>query len=181
MQQKHSHFVSLAGFTALYYGVSICIVTFASALAVFTLNIHHRGFRGVTVPRPLRFICLRILAKVLLIQGDPEEIQQTQEQKDTQLDAFRELRLQLNVSLVLNVIQCNVPSVISLLTPYICLPHCTPLIHITCTVKIAFIETTSSMQFNATTNCSIHTLLSWPLHRHCLKLEVKRKAHSSTV
>ncbi|OXA56019.1 Neuronal acetylcholine receptor subunit alpha-9 [Folsomia candida] len=81
---------------ALYYGVSICIVTFASALAVFTLNIHHRGFRGVTVPRLLRFICLKILAKVLLIQGDPEESTATVEQKESQLDAFRELRLQLN-------------------------------------------------------------------------------------
>jgi len=70
-------------------------VTFASALAVFTLNIHHRGFRGVTVPRPLRFLCLKILAKVLLIQADPEV---EQEQKDSQIDAFRDLRLQLNVS-----------------------------------------------------------------------------------
>ena len=31
---------------ALYYGVSICLVTFASAMAVVTLNIHHMGLRG---------------------------------------------------------------------------------------------------------------------------------------
>lgn len=47
------------------------------------------------MPRPLRFICLRILAKVLLIQADPET---EHEPKETQIDAFRELRLQLNVS-----------------------------------------------------------------------------------
>lgn len=66
----------------------------------FTVDIHHRGFRGVTVPRLLRFICLKILAKVLLIQGDPEESTATVEQKESQLDAFRELRLQLNVRLI---------------------------------------------------------------------------------
>ena len=34
---------------ALYYGVSICLVTFASAMAVVTLNIHHMGLRGKDV------------------------------------------------------------------------------------------------------------------------------------
>ncbi|CAB4066292.1 CHRNN [Lepeophtheirus salmonis] len=32
---------------SLYYGVSICLVSFASAMAVVTLNIHHRGIRGM--------------------------------------------------------------------------------------------------------------------------------------
>ena len=36
-------------FAALYYGVSICLVTFASAMAVVTLNIHHMGLRGKDV------------------------------------------------------------------------------------------------------------------------------------
>ena len=36
--------------SGLYYGVSICLVSFASAMAVLTLNIHHRGVRGMEVP-----------------------------------------------------------------------------------------------------------------------------------
>ena len=39
-------------FSALYYGVSICLVTFASAMAVVTLNIHHMGLRGKDVSIP---------------------------------------------------------------------------------------------------------------------------------
>ena len=40
-------YISILG---LYYGVSICLVSFASAMAVVTLNIHHRGVRGMEVP-----------------------------------------------------------------------------------------------------------------------------------
>lgn len=83
-----------------YYGVSICIVTFASAMAVVTLNIHHRGFRGVTVPGYLRFICLKLLARILLVQneseGDSSSSGNGTSTGDPQLDAFRELRVQLN-------------------------------------------------------------------------------------
>ena len=43
MPFSHSHI------PALYYGVSICLVTFASAMAVVTLNIHHMGLRGKDV------------------------------------------------------------------------------------------------------------------------------------
>ena len=39
----------LSHIPALYYGVSICLVTFASAMAVVTLNIHHMGLRGKDV------------------------------------------------------------------------------------------------------------------------------------
>lgn len=71
-------------------------------MAVVTLNIHHRGFRGVTVPAYLRFICLKILSRMLLVQSEPEgETQSSQNSSanatgDSQLDAFRELRVQLN-------------------------------------------------------------------------------------
>lgn len=93
--------VQLCYLSGFYYGVSICIVTFASAMAVVTLNIHHRGFRGVTVPAYLRFLCLKLLAKVLLVQSEPdgESASNTQPGSttgDSQLDAFRELRVQLN-------------------------------------------------------------------------------------
>ena len=42
-------------FSALYYGVSICLVSFASAMAVVTLNIHYRGLRGAEVSLDLFF------------------------------------------------------------------------------------------------------------------------------
>ena len=45
-------------FAALYYGVSICLVTFASAMAVVTLNIHHMGLRGKDVST--MSLCLKV-------------------------------------------------------------------------------------------------------------------------
>lgn len=51
----------------LYYGVSICLVSFASAMAVVTLNIHYRGLRGYGVPPLIRTIVLGYLAKYFLI------------------------------------------------------------------------------------------------------------------
>ena len=47
----------------MYYGVSICLVSFASAMAVVTLNIHYRGLRGSKVPPLTRLIVLGYLAK----------------------------------------------------------------------------------------------------------------------
>ncbi|XP_065211418.1 neuronal acetylcholine receptor subunit alpha-10-like isoform X2 [Planococcus citri] len=53
---------------SMYYGVSICLVTFASGLSVVTLNIYHRGVRGTKVPNYLKTIVLDKLAKVLHLQ-----------------------------------------------------------------------------------------------------------------
>ena len=50
-------------FSALYYGVSICLVTFASAMAVVTLNIHHMGLRGKDVSS--LFILTLLSTKIL--------------------------------------------------------------------------------------------------------------------
>ena len=47
----------------LYYGVSICLVTMASAMAVVTLNIHHRGVRGNEVPDIVKQLVLKYLAR----------------------------------------------------------------------------------------------------------------------
>ena len=63
-------------------------------MAVVTLNIHHRGFRGVQVPGILRFLILRCCAKLLLVQQTTEP---SDESKDS-VEAFKEIRLQLNVS-----------------------------------------------------------------------------------
>lgn len=70
-------------------------------MAVVTLNIHHRGFRGVTVPGYLRFICLKILGRILLVQGEGEVEGSSSGDREggfttSQLEAFRELRVQLN-------------------------------------------------------------------------------------
>uniref|UniRef100_T1J4J6 Neurotransmitter-gated ion-channel ligand-binding domain-containing protein n=1 Tax=Strigamia maritima TaxID=126957 RepID=T1J4J6_STRMM len=52
----------------MYYGVTICIVSFATGLSVITLNVHHRGVRDTEVPAPLRKLVLGILAKVLFLK-----------------------------------------------------------------------------------------------------------------
>lgn len=57
-------------FAGLYYGVSICLVSFASAMAVVTLNIHHRGVRGNAVPDIIKQIVLGFLAKVFFLHFD---------------------------------------------------------------------------------------------------------------
>ena len=57
----------------LYYGVSICLVSFASGLSVVTLNLHHRGLRGTAVPFYLRRIILDCLARIVFLkfEADP--------------------------------------------------------------------------------------------------------------
>jgi TRAP-type C4-dicarboxylate transport system permease small subunit len=89
--------IILFSISALYYGVSICIVTFASGLAVVTLNIHHRGFRGLPVPRAISFLALRVLGRILLIQKDRlDPIPEFGEGESFQ--GISDLRSQLSVS-----------------------------------------------------------------------------------
>ncbi|XP_014216495.2 neuronal acetylcholine receptor subunit alpha-10-like [Copidosoma floridanum] len=52
---------------SLYYGVSICLVSFASGLAVVTLNLHHRGVRGTRVPPSVKSLVLDKLAKIVFL------------------------------------------------------------------------------------------------------------------
>ncbi|XP_037091004.1 neuronal acetylcholine receptor subunit alpha-7-like [Pollicipes pollicipes] len=52
---------------SLYYGVTICLVSFASGLSVLTLNIFHRGTRGVEVPRLVRTVVLGFLSRLVFI------------------------------------------------------------------------------------------------------------------
>lgn len=67
----------------MYYGVSICLVTFASALSVVTLNIYHRGVRGSAVPKILKKIVLEKLAPLIFMtfqtryQTQPREVSVT--------------------------------------------------------------------------------------------------------
>ncbi|XP_019867584.1 neuronal acetylcholine receptor subunit alpha-7 [Aethina tumida] len=53
---------------SMYYGVSICLVSFASGLSVVTLNIYHRGVRGSAVPKIIRSVVLNKLAPLVFMK-----------------------------------------------------------------------------------------------------------------
>ena len=55
----------------MYYGVSICLVSFASAMAVVTLNVHFRGLRGAEVPNSVKRLFLGGLSKIVFMQFNP--------------------------------------------------------------------------------------------------------------
>ena len=57
-------------FPGLYYGVSICLVSFASAMAVVTLNIHHRGLRGTEVPDVVKKVVLGYMSRIVFLHFD---------------------------------------------------------------------------------------------------------------
>lgn len=57
----------------MYYGVSICLVSFASGLSVVTLNIYHRGVRGTKVPTIVKALVLGKLAKLLLLEFESRD------------------------------------------------------------------------------------------------------------
>ncbi|XP_068240125.1 neuronal acetylcholine receptor subunit alpha-9-like [Palaemon carinicauda] len=52
---------------SMYYGVTICLVSFASGMSVLTLNIHHRGVRGTEVPHIIKKIVLGGLSKLVFL------------------------------------------------------------------------------------------------------------------
>ncbi|XP_048238943.1 acetylcholine receptor subunit alpha-like [Haliotis rufescens] len=56
-----------------YYAISIFIVSLSTGLAVFTLNIHHRGARGHKLPRLVKTVCFSFLARILFIKIDGPE------------------------------------------------------------------------------------------------------------
>ena len=71
-----SYFVTVIFiFSGLYYGITIAIVSFATAMTVFTLNIHHKGFRGKAVPEYIKVICFGFLARLLCIRLDVPDSQ----------------------------------------------------------------------------------------------------------
>ncbi|KYN04699.1 Neuronal acetylcholine receptor subunit alpha-3 [Cyphomyrmex costatus] len=65
---------------SLYYGVSICLVSFASGLAVVTLNLHHRGVRGIRVPSIVRSLVLDKLARIVFLNFQEENRSEPAEQ-----------------------------------------------------------------------------------------------------
>ncbi|KAH9513382.1 hypothetical protein Btru_034781 [Bulinus truncatus] len=57
----------------LYYGITMTIVSCATGMTVFVLNIHHKGARGREVPRLLKLIFFGVISRVLFISLDLEE------------------------------------------------------------------------------------------------------------
>ncbi|CAJ0578672.1 unnamed protein product, partial [Mesorhabditis spiculigera] len=55
----------------IYYGVTIFLVSLATAMTVLTLNIHHKGVHGHPVPAVVQIIAFRLLAKMLWIKLQP--------------------------------------------------------------------------------------------------------------
>ena len=53
--------------SGLYYGITIAIVSLATAMTVLTLNIHHKGMRGKEVPIIVKKICFGLLSKILCL------------------------------------------------------------------------------------------------------------------
>lgn len=53
--------------------VTICLVSFATALTVFTLNIHHKGERGNPVPFYVKIVAFKYLARFLWLKLDPPD------------------------------------------------------------------------------------------------------------
>ncbi|XP_064097725.1 neuronal acetylcholine receptor subunit alpha-7-like [Macrobrachium nipponense] len=56
---------------SMYYGVTICLVSFASGLSVLTLNIHHRGIRGLEVPTVVKKVVLGGMARLVFLHFEP--------------------------------------------------------------------------------------------------------------
>uniref|UniRef100_A0AC35TIJ2 Neur_chan_LBD domain-containing protein n=1 Tax=Rhabditophanes sp. KR3021 TaxID=114890 RepID=A0AC35TIJ2_9BILA len=54
----------------LYYGVTIFIVSLATAMTVFTLNLHHQGVNGRQIPAFIQKLAFNYLAPILFIKID---------------------------------------------------------------------------------------------------------------
>ncbi|GMR41039.1 hypothetical protein PMAYCL1PPCAC_11234, partial [Pristionchus mayeri] len=55
----------------IYYGVTIFIVSLATAMTVFTLNVHHYGCHGTAVPPKLQVFAFKYLARFLFLKLPP--------------------------------------------------------------------------------------------------------------
>ncbi|XP_064098101.1 neuronal acetylcholine receptor subunit alpha-9-I-like [Macrobrachium nipponense] len=62
---------SLPGEPRMSLRVTICLVSFASGLSVLTLNIHHRGIRGLEVPTVVKKVVLGGMARLVFLHFEP--------------------------------------------------------------------------------------------------------------
>ncbi|RUS71038.1 hypothetical protein EGW08_021196, partial [Elysia chlorotica] len=58
----------------LFYGITIAIVSSATGMTVFVLNIHHKGQRGREVPRLAKKIFFGIVARMLFLTLDLDDM-----------------------------------------------------------------------------------------------------------
>lgn len=56
----------------IYYGVTIGLVSFSTAMAVITLNINNRGMRGKRVPKFVRIFFFKYMARILRTHVSPK-------------------------------------------------------------------------------------------------------------
>ena len=85
----------------MYYGVSICLVSFASAMAVVTLNVHFRGLRGAEVPNSVKKIFLNIMPRLMFMSMPNFEVER--EASLTERSDTFEQRVRVGATLVIAV------------------------------------------------------------------------------
>ena len=51
----------------IYYAITICIVSFSTAMTVVTLNINNKGLRGQEVPKLAKIIFFKYIARYMFI------------------------------------------------------------------------------------------------------------------
>ena len=76
--------------SAMYYGVSICLVSFASAMAVVTLNVHFRGLRGAEVPRTVKKIFLTMMPRLMFMSMPSFDIEEKDDALAERSDTFEQ-------------------------------------------------------------------------------------------
>lgn len=59
----------------MYYGVTISLVTAATGMTVFTLNIHHKGLRGQPVGEWVKRIVFGYCARLVFITIEDWEVE----------------------------------------------------------------------------------------------------------
>ena len=74
----------------MYYGVSICLVSFASAMAVVTLNVHFRGLRGAEVPNSVKRIFLNIMPRLMFMSMPSFEVEERRDALAERPDTFEQ-------------------------------------------------------------------------------------------
>ncbi|KAK0070532.1 neuronal acetylcholine receptor subunit alpha-10, partial [Biomphalaria pfeifferi] len=72
-RDARGHKGTTKGMVSLYYGITIAIVSFATVMTVFVLNIHYKGSRGRQVPKLLKKICFGFIAKLLFLSLDMDD------------------------------------------------------------------------------------------------------------
>ena len=85
----------------MYYGVSICLVSFASAMAVVTLNVHFRGLRGAEVPNSVKKIFLNIMPRLMFMSMPNFEVER--EASLTERSDTFEQRVRVGATMVIAV------------------------------------------------------------------------------